>query len=320
MTFLPKAINYSSDGWFEHSSSPFFLQACQFLLFDWLPWCFWWSHPIRHPISQNCFPGRKLGFFRVHVIVSHPFSHPILRHPLGSRIGGGQQCPRCADSVTLFELVWMPEECHWRLCLSIMHFLDLFHSDKLFCFPVFPLSESLPCQACFPLTCMSLQMLARLLKSSHPEDLRAANKLIKEMVQEVSVFTWEVFPPPSLNWDCFFYMPVFLQGVQIRVIPSQQPCEVAEVEQRFEPQFPQCNPNYLATSPTQAWALWMARRNEDRDPCAFYFSPVTIRRVFFSACVGQGRGVPEIQEYFGIVLTVKRANWMAKSSLSVQLS
>lgn len=29
------------------------------------------------------------------------------------------------------------------------------------------------------------QMLARLLKSSHPEDLRAANKLIKEMVQEV---------------------------------------------------------------------------------------------------------------------------------------
>lgn len=30
-----------------------------------------------------------------------------------------------------------------------------------------------------------LQILARLLKSSHPEDLRAANKLIKEMVQEV---------------------------------------------------------------------------------------------------------------------------------------
>lgn len=29
-------------------------------------------------------------------------------------------------------------------------------------------------------------MLARLLKSSHPEDLRAANKLIKEMVQEVA--------------------------------------------------------------------------------------------------------------------------------------
>lgn len=28
-------------------------------------------------------------------------------------------------------------------------------------------------------------MLARLLKSSHPEDLRAANKLIKDMVQEV---------------------------------------------------------------------------------------------------------------------------------------
>lgn len=33
---------------------------------------------------------------------------------------------------------------------------------------------------------LSSQMLARLLKSSHPEDLRAANKLIKEMVQEVT--------------------------------------------------------------------------------------------------------------------------------------
>lgn len=29
-------------------------------------------------------------------------------------------------------------------------------------------------------------MLSRLLNSTHPEDLRAANKLIKEMVQEVS--------------------------------------------------------------------------------------------------------------------------------------
>ncbi|XP_026550699.1 ADP-ribosylation factor-binding protein GGA1 [Notechis scutatus] len=35
-----------------------------------------------------------------------------------------------------------------------------------------------------PIFPVSLQMLARLLKSSHPEDLRAANKLIKEMVQE----------------------------------------------------------------------------------------------------------------------------------------
>lgn len=32
-----------------------------------------------------------------------------------------------------------------------------------------------------------MQILARLLKSSHPEDLRAANKLIKEMVQEVEL-------------------------------------------------------------------------------------------------------------------------------------
>lgn len=33
-----------------------------------------------------------------------------------------------------------------------------------------------------------LQMLSRLLNSTHPEDLRAANKLIKEMVQEVCVW------------------------------------------------------------------------------------------------------------------------------------
>lgn len=31
------------------------------------------------------------------------------------------------------------------------------------------------------------QMLSRLLNSSHPEDLKAANKLIKEMVQEVKL-------------------------------------------------------------------------------------------------------------------------------------
>lgn len=34
--------------------------------------------------------------------------------------------------------------------------------------------------------CVLGQMLSRLLNSSHPEDLKAANKLIKEMVQEVN--------------------------------------------------------------------------------------------------------------------------------------
>lgn len=33
-----------------------------------------------------------------------------------------------------------------------------------------------------------LQLLSRLLKSSHPEDLRAANRLIKSLVKEVGVF------------------------------------------------------------------------------------------------------------------------------------
>lgn len=42
---------------------------------------------------------------------------------------------------------------------------------------------SLSCTFSLPLI---QQMLSRLLNSSHPEDLRAANKLIKEMVQEVS--------------------------------------------------------------------------------------------------------------------------------------
>lgn len=36
------------------------------------------------------------------------------------------------------------------------------------------------------LCCLLRQMLSRLLNSSHPEDLKAANKLIKEMVQEVN--------------------------------------------------------------------------------------------------------------------------------------
>lgn len=34
------------------------------------------------------------------------------------------------------------------------------------------------------------QMLSRLLNSSHPEDLKAANKLIKEMVQEVNTLSF----------------------------------------------------------------------------------------------------------------------------------
>lgn len=33
-----------------------------------------------------------------------------------------------------------------------------------------------------------LQLLTRLLKSSHPEDLQAANRLIKNLVKEVGVF------------------------------------------------------------------------------------------------------------------------------------
>lgn len=37
------------------------------------------------------------------------------------------------------------------------------------------------------------QMLSRLLNSSHPEDLKAANNLIKEMVQEVKLAP--LFPP-----------------------------------------------------------------------------------------------------------------------------
>jgi len=34
--------------------------------------------------------------------------------------------------------------------------------------------------------CVVLQLLARLLKSKHPEDLQAANRLIKNMVKQVS--------------------------------------------------------------------------------------------------------------------------------------
>lgn len=34
----------------------------------------------------------------------------------------------------------------------------------------------------------ALQLLTRLLKSNHPEDLQAANRLIKNLVKEVSIF------------------------------------------------------------------------------------------------------------------------------------
>lgn len=48
-----------------------------------------------------------------------------------------------------------------------------------------PAWDPRPRDCCHSHVPLSPQMLARLLKSSHPEDLRAANKLIKEMVQEV---------------------------------------------------------------------------------------------------------------------------------------
>ncbi|MBN3315078.1 GGA1 protein, partial [Atractosteus spatula] len=47
-----------------------------------------------------------------------------------------------------------------------------------------PCPSSLPAPTLFLSLSLPLQMLARLLNSTHPEDLRAANKLIKEMVQE----------------------------------------------------------------------------------------------------------------------------------------
>lgn len=52
----------------------------------------------------------------------------------------------------------------------------------------------------FPLfiLAVSSQMLSRLLNSSHPEDLKAANKLIKEMVQEVNI-------PVCFSSSCSFY-------------------------------------------------------------------------------------------------------------------
>lgn len=56
------------------------------------------------------------------------------------------------------------------------------------------------------------QMLARLLKSSHPEDLRAANKLIKEMVQEVSVGQGA----GVLSWTLRRAVCVPAQGAQTR--------------------------------------------------------------------------------------------------------
>lgn len=49
--------------------------------------------------------------------------------------------------------------------------------------------------------CLLCQMLSRLLNSSHPEDLKAANKLIKEMVQEV-----KLSPAPFINDTFLLYI------------------------------------------------------------------------------------------------------------------
>lgn len=46
-----------------------------------------------------------------------------------------------------------------------------------------------------------LQLLSRLLKSSHPEDLQAANRLIKSLVKEVGIFPLDS-AEPALDRSC----------------------------------------------------------------------------------------------------------------------
>lgn len=72
------------------------------------------------------------------------------------------------------------------------------------------------------------QMLSRLLNSSHPEDLKAANKLIKEMVQEVNPFPYPTssFYKSHLSVQHQLYhslVCVLRRGLKyLRVLLSQQ--------------------------------------------------------------------------------------------------
>lgn len=52
-----------------------------------------------------------------------------------------------------------------------------------------------------PTLLVHLQLLTRLLRSSHPEDLQAANRLIKSLVKEVGIFPLRS-AEPALDRGC----------------------------------------------------------------------------------------------------------------------
>lgn len=75
--------------------------------------------------------------------------------------------------------------------------------------------------------CLLCQMLSRLLNSSHPEDLKAANKLIKEMVQEVKLSPSHPSFFDEISLFCYtLTAPPFFSAADlalcVRVIPKKK--------------------------------------------------------------------------------------------------
>lgn len=66
-----------------------------------------------------------------------------------------------------------------------MHTVCVDHSPANSSVAVLPLGRG---ESQLHLLLFALQLLTRLLKSNHPEDLQAANRLIKNLVKEVSIF------------------------------------------------------------------------------------------------------------------------------------
>lgn len=71
------------------------------------------------------------------------------------------------------------------------------HSPANSSIAVFPLGWG---ETQLHLLLFALQLLTRLLKSNHPEDLEAANRLIKNLVKEVSILAVGSIEDLAFHW------------------------------------------------------------------------------------------------------------------------
>ncbi|EPY74528.1 ADP-ribosylation factor-binding protein GGA2 [Camelus ferus] len=87
--------------------------------------------------------------------------------------------------------VWFPEDIKIRDAYQMLKKQGIIKQD-----PKLPVDKILPPPSPWPKSSIfdadeeKSKLLTRLLKSSHPEDLQAANRLIKNLVKEVGIFQW----------------------------------------------------------------------------------------------------------------------------------